>query len=322
MISTLMSRVLASTAIAFSFLYAESALACSSCGCTLNSDWSSQGYAVSSGLRFDLREDYYDQTQLRSDTHAIERASLEIPNEQEVQQNTLNRNTILGVDYSPSRRWGIHVGLPYFNRFHTTIGEGDTEVSTSHTTGIGDVRITARYQGFSTDVSWGLQLGVKLPTGKTNEQFIAGPLAGELIDRGLQHGTGTADVIAGLYNFGNLAPHVGYFFQATAQTALATHHDFKPGDALNVNVGLRYLHQGRFAPQLQINARFEGRESGVESDRDNSGATLLYVSPGTTMQVSASLQLYTFIQFPVYQRVNGLQVQPVRFYSLGLQYKL
>jgi hypothetical protein len=303
-------------------LFIENTFACSSCGCTLNSDWSSQGYSVSSGLRVDLREDYYDQSQLRSGTQAVDRNSLDIPNEQEVQQDTLNRNTILGVDFSPSRSWGLHFGVPYFNRYHTTIGEGDSEISTSHTKGIGDVRITARYQGFSSDLSWGVQMGVKLPTGKTDEQFIAGPLTGEIIDRGLQHGTGTTDVLIGAYHFGNLSGHIGYFAQATIQSALNEHQDFKPGDALNLNLGLRYLMAGRWSPQLQVNGRFEGRESGSESDRDNSGATMWYLSPGASFQLTRDLQIYGFMQFPVYQRANGLQIQPTRFYSLGVQYKL
>lgn len=300
----------------------STAQACSSCGCTLNSDWSSQGYSVSSGVRIDLREDYYDQTQLRSGTHAVDRSELDIPNEQEVQQDTLNRNTILGVDFSPSRRWGVHFGLPYFNRYHTTLGEGDTDISTSHTKGIGDARVTLRYQGFSSDLSWGLQIGVKLPTGKSDEQFIAGPLTGEIIDRGLQHGTGTTDLLVGVYNFGNVSTRIGYFAQATIQAALNEHKDFKPGNAVNINFGLRYVSTGRWSPQLQLNARFEDRESGLQSDHNNSGAAMWYLSPGTSVQLTHDLQLYGFMQFPVYQRVNGLQIQPVRFYSIGLQYRL
>lgn len=300
----------------------RSAQACSSCGCTLNSDWSSQGYSVSSGVRVELREDYYDQSQLRSGTHTVSRSTFEIPSDEEVQLQTLNRNTILGVDYSPSRSWGVHVGLPYFNRYHTTIGEGDTDVSTSHTKGIGDIRITARYQGFSSDLSWGIQMGVKLPTGKTDEQFISGPLSGEMIDRGLQHGSGTTDLIVGAYHFGNVNAHLSYFTQVTAQSALNEHQGYKPGDALNLNLGLRYLSAGKLSPQLQLNARVEGRETGAESDHDNSGATLVYLSPGVSLQLTGKLQVYGFFQFPVYQRVNGLQIHPARFYSIGLQYKL
>jgi len=302
-------------------LQPEATQACSSCGCTLNSDWSSQGYSVSSGLHMDLRQDYYDQTQLRSGTDAINRDTLEIPSDEEIQQRTLNRNTVLGVDYSPSRAWALRVELPYFNRFHTTIVEGEDEISTSHSRHIGDVRVLARYQGFSPDLSWGIQFGLKLPTGKADDVFITGPEMGELVDRGLQTGTGTTDVIIGIYNFGNLGSRLGYFAQANYQRALNSHDEFKPGDGLNLNAGVRYLHAGRWTPQLQFNVRWEGRESGMESDRDNSGATLVYISSGTSLELSSSLQAYAFLQVPVYQRVNGLQLLPARFFTVGARYK-
>lgn len=295
--------------------------ACSSCGCTLNSDWSSQGYSVSSGLHMDLREDYYDQTQLRTGNDALNRDVVEIPNDEEIQQRTLNRNTVLGVDYSPSRTWSLRVELPYFNRFHTTIAEDEEDISTSHSRHIGDVRVMARYQGFSPDLGWGIQFGLKVPTGRTDDVFIAGPEMGELVDRGLQTGTGTTDAIIGVYNFGNLGSRIGYFAQANFQKALNSHDEFKPSDGLNLNAGMRYLHAGRWTPQLQLNLRWEGRESGAEADHDNSGATLIYVSPGTSVELSSHLQAYAFLQIPIYQRVNGLQLLPLRFFTLGARYQ-
>lgn len=97
--------------------------------------------------------------------------------------------------------------------------------------------------------------------------------------------------------------------------------DFKPGAGLNVNVGLRYLHARIWSPQLQLNVRFEGRESGDQADIDNSGATLAYLSPGISAQFTPKFQVFAFLQAPIYQRVNGLQLQPTHLYSLGLQYK-
>jgi hypothetical protein len=40
--------------------------ACSSCGCSLSSDWASQGYASGQGLRLDFRFDYFNQNQFRT----------------------------------------------------------------------------------------------------------------------------------------------------------------------------------------------------------------------------------------------------------------
>ena len=61
------------------------ALACSSCGCTLNADWATQGLAAGKGWRFDLRTDYFNQSDLRSGTDSVDRASIELPSEHEVQ---------------------------------------------------------------------------------------------------------------------------------------------------------------------------------------------------------------------------------------------
>ena len=49
--------------------------ACSACGCTLNSDWASQGLAASGGWRMDLRYDFFEQDQLRSGTDAVPRSA-------------------------------------------------------------------------------------------------------------------------------------------------------------------------------------------------------------------------------------------------------
>ena len=49
------------------------AAACSTCGCSLNSDWASQGYAVSSGWHLSLRQDYFNQSRLVSGTDRIRR---------------------------------------------------------------------------------------------------------------------------------------------------------------------------------------------------------------------------------------------------------
>jgi hypothetical protein len=296
------------------------ALACSSCGCTLNSDWASQGYSVGSGLRIDARFDYFNQSDLRSGTDSVDRAALDVPNEEEIQRTTVNRNSTLGIDYSPSRAWGVNVQLPYFDRFHSTLAEGDSELSYSHSHGIGDVRVTGRYQGFSPDASFGVLFGLKLATGKTDTNFYAGPQAGERLDAGLQAGTGTTDALIGVYNFGNLAQSLGYFAQATLQQPLNSHDEFKPGAGLNLNAGLRYTAWQRVTPQLQFNVRTEKRESGANADIPNSGATLAYLSPGVNVRFDRHWDGFAYIQLPVYQRVNGLQLEPKRLYSIGIQY--
>ena len=174
--------------------------ACSSCGCTLNSDWTSQGISSGEGTRVDIRFDYFKQGDYRSGTRSISRQEVAASGG-EVQDTTINRNLTLGLDHNFNQDWAINVQLPIFSRSHGTFGAAYptlVEYDTSSSEGIGDLRITGRYQGLSTDHSNGITFGLKLPTGKTTDTFNSG-LA---LDSGLELGTGTTDLLLGGYQFG------------------------------------------------------------------------------------------------------------------------
>jgi hypothetical protein len=126
---------------------------------------------------------------------------------------------------------------------------------------------------------------LKFATGKFNDTFASGPQTGEIVDRSLQLGTGTTDLMLGVYGFGALTPDWGYFAQALVQQPLNSREDFKPSAGVNLNLSLRYMASTTFVPQLQINARIEKREVGANADVDNSGASLFYLSPGVTCGV-------------------------------------
>lgn len=316
------TRSLVPVAVAALAVLPGVAAACSTCGCSLNSDWASQGYATSRGLHLSLREDYFDQSRLVSGSDRVSIGSLTLPSEQEVQRRTINRNTLLGLDYSFNRAWGLSVQLPWFSRDHQTWPEGETTLSSSHGQGIGDIRVVARYQGFSPDAGLGVQFGVKLATGTFKQRFDAGTAAGELLDRGLQRGTGTTDALVGIYKFGYLTDSIGYFGQAMAEVAMNARDGFRPGNSLNVNLGLRYLDAGIVTPQLQLNLHDEQRESGFLADRANSGATLAYLSPGLGLKLGRRVDAFVFLQVPVREHVNGLQLEPGRLWSAGVQVRL
>jgi hypothetical protein len=306
--------------LCFLLAAAPSAQACGACGCTLNSDWASQGYAVQPGFRFDLRYDSFNQDQLRTGTRSVDRGSFVFPNDQEIQEKTLNRNTTLTLDYSPSADWGVALVVPTYNRYHVTIAAGDTDPSFSQANGLGDLRLLGRYQGFSEDHSFGVQFGLKLPTGGRQQTFNAGAEVGMPVDAGLQLGTGTTDLLLGCYAFGSLGADWGCFGQVLFQKPLAEKNGFKPADGVNANFGVRYVGFASVTPHLQLNVRAEGRESGVNADVDNSGATLAYLSPGLTCNISPKCQVYAFAQLPVAQRVNGLQLEPRSSLSVGLHW--
>ena len=144
------------------------------------------------------------------------------------------------------------------------------------------MRVVGRYQGFPV----GIQLGLKLPTGSHDVNFNGGPQQSSLLDRGLQPGTGSTDLLLGIYKAEALSRDFDYFVQALVQTPVSTRDRFRPGSSLNLNLGLSYVAFGKITPQLQINARTLGRDHGIEADTENSGGTLVDLSPGVTVAVS------------------------------------
>ncbi len=296
-------------------------LACSICGCSLSSDWAAQGYASTPGLETGVRFESIEQSDLRRGTSRVDRATLAISNGEEIQQRTRNHNTWLDLSYAVDSSWALSASIPYHDRFHTTIAGGDTDISTSRARGLGDVRLLARYQKADAAQSFSLQFGLKLPTGHFAQNFAEGPQAGELLDRGLQLGTGTTDLLAGASWFRRPLTTLGCFAQVMLDQPLAARRGFTPSPSLTLSGGVRWLNTSRFTPQFQLNIKTEGREHGVEADTANSGGTLAYLSPGLTTELTANTSVFVFVQLPAYQHVNGLQLEPRWILSLGLRCK-
>lgn len=209
--------------------------------------------------------------------------------------------------------------MPYVDRPHATIAAGDTEVSTSYSRGLGDLRLVGRDQGSQADLSLGVQAGLKLPTGRIDDAYRTAPQAGQPVDRGCSSATGSTDLLVGAYAVGALGTDVYYCTSVLLQQPLASRDGFRPGAGANLTFGLRCtapLPAG-IVPQLQLDARVEGRESGVNADVANSDASLLYLSPGAGFQISPHIDGFALVQVPVYQRVNGLQLEPRVLGSVG-----
>jgi hypothetical protein len=297
--------------------------ACSICGCSLSSDWAVQSFSDTSGLLATVRFEYISQSNLRTGTGNVDTAALTFPNADEIQLSTISRNTTLDLDYNSGGSWGVSLSVPFSDRDHNSIVDGDTAASTSHASGVGDVRVSARYQltspGHTSGVN--LQLGLKLPTGRIDQNFATGPEAGTPLDRGLQLGTGTTDLLAGVSAFTRPGLYWGWFAQAQFTQPLNTRDGFRPSPSLGVNLGVRRLTSGWLTPQLQVNARWDGRESGVNSDAPNSGGTFVFLSPGLTAELGERASAFAFVQLPVYQKVNGLQLEPRWLLSTGVRWK-
>jgi hypothetical protein len=139
--------------------------ACATCGCTLSTD-AAMGYSATAGWRVNFEYDYIDQAQLRSGSDAVPG----VPAGQELEHETTNQYLNLGITYSPDADWNFTLRIPYVIRDHTTYGTFDPsmplpQLSGSHSSSLGDLKLIAGYQGFLPTRNLGIQLGVKLPTG-------------------------------------------------------------------------------------------------------------------------------------------------------------
>lgn len=302
------------------------AFACASCGCTFTSDWLSQGLMTQPGQAITIRYDYVPQSRLQSGTDPVDPNSITLPPEREIERRTDNHYLTLAYDKQFASDWGVNIALPIVWRPHRTIAEDTTEEARSNGKGIGDVRFMVRWQGLSRPGSvTGLQMGLTLPTGAFHRTFSSGPGAGELIDRGLQPGTGTVQALLGAYHYRRITSNVALIAQAQAHFALHSREGFRPGTIGEGSLSLQYLGlklgstRGRLIPELQINTRITARESGLASDRDNSGGEQVYLAPGMTAKITPTISLFANVQVPLYQRVSGYQLVPRVIGSTGLQ---
>ena len=313
--------------------------ACAACGCTLSKDWESQGISSKPGFTADISIDYLNQNKQRYGTSS---ASSSLINSQyaagqEVEAYTKTNTVTASLIYNADT-WGVGVAIPYLSRNHGTYGNNTatgatvvdtTALSTSSNSGIGDIKVIGRYSGFSEEKSSGLIIGIKLPTGSTSGTFSDG----STLDAGLQIGTGSTDIILGGYTTGTIDTY-GWFVQGTVQHAVATKSlsgaDYRPGDAYSLNTGIRYAGFGaKVSPMLQLNIIKR------QADTDNntqvnvpldpitgvpvSGGTLAYLTPGVSVRVGGGTSVYGFVQIPIYQNVNSLQLVQSYTATLGVR---
>jgi hypothetical protein len=286
------------------------------------------GYSTATGWRVDFEYDYINQNQLRSGTHAVSG----VPDGNELEHATINQYLNLGLSYSPDADWNIALRLPYVVRNHTTYGEFDStqplpDLSHSFSSSLGDVRLIGSYQGFLPTHNFGVQVGVKLPTGAygTHVKFDSGPLAGEPLDASLQPGTGSTDLFVGAYYYQAISQNWDAFVNGSFQAAVTSKqdqpgNDFRIGNLATVSFGLRYEENPHIVPQVQINLSRKSHDQGTLADTPDSAGTVAYLSPGLTVSLQHDLQVFGFVQVPLYSRLDGFQLAPRWTASVGMSY--
>jgi hypothetical protein len=185
----------------------------------------------------------------------------------------------------------------------------------------GDVRVVGRYQ-FYTDAdidrgihTAGVNFGLKFPTGADDLTFPSG----ERAEPGLQPGTGSTDLVLGAY-YRATQPggSFAWFGQMFWQSALAWSDGYRPGERIRADLGLRYQLNRRVALLAQVNTLWADHDSGARVEAENTGGTLVALSPGVSVTLTRKLQVYAFYQQPIYQYLNGIQLSTAYSFVVGI----
>ncbi len=292
-----------------------------SCGatfCSVNTQWETQGAWTEPGLRLDLRYEYTDQDHLHSGADKVEPGG--VPGTHD-ELRTLNRNLQLGMDYAFNPAWAVSVQAPVVQRDHRHVhNDAPPEYETWNLAALGDLRVTGRYQtAVGNDTTAGMRFGLKLPTGKFNETNDFGVLA----ERSLQPGSGTTDLLLGAYSYQRLEDNTTTLFvQGLWQRPFAERDDYQAGQQLTLDVGVRYALTHKLSTQLQLNLLWKDRDQGLNAEPDDSGGRYVFLSPGASYVLTTQLQLYGFVQLPLYQYVNGTQLSADWSAVAGLSWRL
>ena len=284
------------------------ALACA-CGCSIFDVGAGTMMPVdsASGLSLWFRYSYMNQNQNwegSSKAPASDNSDVRI----RTSFYTVGANTMI------DRSWSVMLELPVYSRTFTSTDDGTVAGSadslyTARLTDLGDMTLAAMYTGFSQDLSSGLSLGVKLPTG--NYAGPNGPLGGSEFDRDTLPGTGSTDLVIGAYHVAGLDADnaLVWFVQARYQFAALTRNGYRPGNDLNGALGLTYGFASsgpltKVSPTLQLLGSWRERDGGANSDPDNSGYKRLLLAPGVEVRLG-KVRLYADVEFPVYQFTNA-----------------
>ena len=303
---------------------------CSSAFCSINTSAETRRELHIPQKHLDIRYEFIDQNQQR---HGRDEVSRKLNSDGELEERTLNRNLIATLDYPVTAHWAWALQLPLVSRSHShdlfvaharphaQPLHGAIEPESWGFTEMGDMRVTGRYlfsEAQPDAANAGVKFGLKLPTGNfdvVNEHD-------EEAERSLQPGTGTTDLLLGAFYthpFSN--GRTSGFVEGLWQMPLAEREDYKPGQRLNVDLGLHHRLSDHLRVILQINSQWRRRDQGHAANPADTGGTFIYLSPGLSYSLHKDLEVYGFLQQPLYQRVNGVQLTADWSTAMGITYR-
>ncbi len=306
--STLCSALVLLFSLNMSIL-SQTAHACA-CGCGIFDVGTSAMLPSESGTMLFAEYDFMNQNQNRHAT-SVSNAANNLDKVIKTQYLTLGAQTMF------TRSLGIQIDLPLVKRHFETVDPDTSTLGSFDHTALGDIRVKGIYTGFSADMSTGVMFGFKLPTGSTDAPGF---------DYDTQIGTGSTDLLLGIYHFSALSDDKLWnsIFQVNLNQPLLTQHDYIPGNEVDLaygvfHSGLKWFPEFALVPMLQLRAALKASDHGSNGHSDDTGSERLLMAPGLEISYR-NWRLYSDISLPLYQFMNGNQLVSNGLFKLIVSY--
>ena len=141
-----------------------------------------------------------------------------------------------------------------------------------------------------------------MPTGSIHQRNSE-----EEAERTLQPGSGSVDSLLGAY-YNHHDGNLGWFAQGMWQQTVSDRDDFKLGRNLSADLGMSYNATPDLSLMLQLNLQHKSHDSGTNAEPADSGSRTASISPGLSYRLTPAVHVYSFVQKPIYQYMNGAQL--------------
>lgn len=245
-------------------------------------------------------------------------AAGELPSPEDEVSTITRMTTALGYARLTGR-WQLSAALPFVERTHRHIrneeGQPPAPLEWRYS-GPGDLTLLSHWTATrdpAAPLTVTLQLGTRLPVGRRHVAAVDG----EEPEPPARPGTGSLDGLAGIHvmhRVGVPAPgghsQGSFFAGALLRVNGRGTEDYRVGNEAQASCGGSWPLAHGVGALAQLNARFRGKDDPGRTDalRDNTGGASLYASPGLRVETPAGIAAYAYVQVPIYQRVNRIQL--------------
>jgi hypothetical protein len=293
---------------------------CGSAACFLVTH-AEEGVEEAGSFQIDLSYRYVDQTKKLDGSDStsevlvpgIDFANRVIEPDHHLEISTRNTMALLGLAYGVTARFSLFGDIPLVvskaHEHYNDVGTPDEFFTNADgTSGFGDVVVGARYALLvkANDLLMG-SVAIKLPTGP----YKLLDSDGAINEPTIQPGTGSYDGLITLHYVKHQFPSSFEWFVSGSQRFNGRNAlEYQVGNETVVSGGFGYAHGERWVYSLQLNARHAGRDDYLGQGVPSTGSDAVSLSPGIRFGPGKGLELYGYVQLPVYQNVNEAQLAP------------